>query len=79
MDASRIGLWGTSFAGAHVLQIAAADRRVRCVVSQVPMVSGFRNFAALLPADGLTALQAQLDTRLEQRDHTALARLGARL
>ncbi len=25
------------------------------------MVSGFRNFAALLPADGLTALQGQLD------------------
>ncbi len=60
VDPLRIGLWGTSFSGAQVLQIASVDRRVRCVVSQVPMISGYRNFAALLPADGLPALQEQL-------------------
>jgi uncharacterized protein len=36
VDANRIGIWGTSYSGAHVLQIAAYDRRVRAVVSQVP-------------------------------------------
>ena len=29
VDASRIGVWGTSYAGGHVLVLAATDRRVR--------------------------------------------------
>lgn len=36
VDANRIGIWGTSYSGAHVLQIAAYDRRVKAVVAQVP-------------------------------------------
>jgi len=40
VDPNRIGLWGTSFSGAHVLWAAAYDRRVKAVVSQVPGVGG---------------------------------------
>ncbi|WP_404300471.1 alpha/beta hydrolase [Alicycliphilus denitrificans] len=40
VDRGRIGIWGTSYSGGHVLQVAAVDRRVRCAVAQVPMVSG---------------------------------------
>ncbi len=40
IDPARIGLWGTSYAGGHALVVAALDRRVRCVVSQVPLVEG---------------------------------------
>jgi len=36
IDPDRMGLWGTSFAAGHVLQVAALDRRVKAVVSQVP-------------------------------------------
>lgn len=32
----RIGLWGTSYGGGHVLYVAAHDKRVQCIVSQVP-------------------------------------------
>ena len=39
-DAARMGIWGSSYSGAHVLVVAAIDRRVKCVVSQVPMISG---------------------------------------
>ncbi|MFQ5381369.1 MAG: alpha/beta hydrolase [Dehalococcoidia bacterium] len=35
VDSSRIGLWGSSLGGGLVVAVAAADRRVRCVVSQV--------------------------------------------
>jgi uncharacterized protein len=35
-DAKRIGLWGTSFAGGHVVYAAARDPRVKALVSQVP-------------------------------------------
>ncbi|MEV7661933.1 alpha/beta hydrolase [Paenarthrobacter sp. NPDC089316] len=40
VDASRIGLWGTSFAGGHALMVAAIDKRVKAVVAQVPFISG---------------------------------------
>ena len=40
LDSSRIGLWGTSYSGGHVLIISAEDRRISCVVSQVPVTSG---------------------------------------
>ena len=36
VDASRIGVWGSSFAGGVVLVVAAVDRRVRAVVANVP-------------------------------------------
>lgn len=41
IDPARLGLWGTSYAGGHALVVAALDRRVRCVVSQVPLVEGY--------------------------------------
>jgi len=40
IDRERIGLWGTSYSGGHALVVAALDRRVKCVVSQVPLVAG---------------------------------------
>jgi hypothetical protein len=43
VDAGRIGVWGTSYGGGHVLTVGAVDRRVKCVVSQVPTISGSRN------------------------------------
>jgi fermentation-respiration switch protein FrsA (DUF1100 family) len=41
VDPERIGIWGTSFSGGHALVLAATDRRISCVVSQVPTISGF--------------------------------------
>jgi len=35
IDPDRLGVWGTSFSGAHVIQVAAQDPRVKAVVSQV--------------------------------------------
>lgn len=50
VDASRIGLWGTSFAGGVVLYTAALDRRVKAVVAQSPIVHGGRWLRALRSA-----------------------------
>ncbi|SFM20291.1 alpha/beta hydrolase [Variovorax sp. OV329] len=41
VDPLRIGLWGTSYAGGHAIVLGATDRRLRCVVAQVPTISGF--------------------------------------
>lgn len=35
VDPRSVAIWGTSFSGAHVLNVAAVDRRVKAVVSQV--------------------------------------------
>jgi len=40
VDTSRVVAWGTSFAGGHVLHLAAEDRALAAVVAQVPHVSG---------------------------------------
>src|SRR5436853_3311466 len=38
VDPLRIGVWGSSYSGGHVLAVAATDRRVKTAVSQVPLV-----------------------------------------
>jgi uncharacterized protein len=40
VNADRIGIWGTSFAGALSTYVAAVDRRVKATVSQVPVTDG---------------------------------------
>ncbi|MDI3339990.1 MAG: alpha/beta hydrolase, partial [Sphaerobacter sp.] len=61
VDATRIGVWGSSYSGGHVLVVGAIDRRVKAVVSQVPLVSGYANVRALVRADMLAGLRAQFD------------------
>lgn len=51
VDASRIGVWGSSYAGAHAYVVAAIDRRVKAVCGQVPLISGRRNFETLVRVD----------------------------
>jgi uncharacterized protein len=42
IDASRIGIWGISYSGGHVLVVGATDPRVRSVVSSVPVIDGYQ-------------------------------------
>ena len=48
VDGDRIGIWGSSYSGCHVLAVGAIDRRVKCVVSQVPLISGHENARRLV-------------------------------
>ncbi len=51
VDGGRIGVWGSSYSGAHVLVLGAIDRRISCVVSQVPLISGHENARRLIRSD----------------------------
>jgi uncharacterized protein len=64
IDPDRIGLWGTSFAGGHVLRIAATDRRVAAAVAQVPAIGLWRYFRRNEPADRERFLATALTDRL---------------
>ncbi|KVO53866.1 alpha/beta hydrolase [Burkholderia stagnalis] len=66
VDAARIGIWGTSYSGGHVLEVAAIDRRVKCVVSQVPTISGYQSALRRTRSDLVPALLTRFD---EDRAH----------
>jgi fermentation-respiration switch protein FrsA (DUF1100 family) len=61
VDASHIGIWGTSYAGGHALVLGATDRRVACVVAQVPTISGYEQGSRRVAPEGVAALEAVLD------------------
>jgi len=46
VDAGRVGIWGTSFSGGHVLRLAAHDSSIRAVVAQAPFIDGLVNARA---------------------------------
>jgi uncharacterized protein len=43
IDGGRIGAWGISYSGGHVLILGALDPRVRAVCSVVPVIDGWDN------------------------------------
>lgn len=71
-DADRIGVWGSSYSGAHVIVVGAIDRRVKCVSSQVPLISGHENARRLIRSDFIEGFQKALeaDRRARYRGET---------
>lgn len=67
VDRDRIGLWGTSYSGGHALTVTALDRRVRCTVSMVPLVSGQRTFDAWVPAERRARFLERLANERDRR------------
>jgi fermentation-respiration switch protein FrsA (DUF1100 family) len=61
VDPSRIGVWGSSYSGGHVLVVSAIDRRVRCVVAQAPLISGWRNVLRFVRSDLVAMYRGQFD------------------
>jgi len=58
VDPKSIGLWGTSYAGGHAIVLGATDRRLRCIVAQVPTISGYEQGLRRIPPEGVAALEA---------------------
>jgi dienelactone hydrolase len=57
VHADRIGAWGTSYAGGHAIVLGATDRRLRCVVAQVPTISGYEQGLRRIPPEAVAALE----------------------
>lgn len=64
LDPNRIGIWGISYSGGHVLIVAAQDPRVRAVVSVVPVVDGWANMRR---SHGTIGFRRLLETVLADR------------
>jgi len=61
VDADRVGIWGTSYAGGHVLTVGGLDRRIGAVVSQVPLVRGDQTYLSWVPEKARERFAARLD------------------
>ena len=40
IDEDRIGVWGISYSGGHVLILGAIEPRIKCIVSNIPLIDG---------------------------------------
>ncbi|GAA5168763.1 alpha/beta hydrolase [Pseudonocardia eucalypti] len=61
VDASKVGVWGSSLSGGHALMVAAIDKRVKAVVSQVPLISGSGLLSRTVRADFIAHTRAALE------------------
>lgn len=77
VDRQRIGIWGTSFSGGHALVLAATDRRVRCVVSQVPTISGFEQSRRRVSPDAAPGFLETLSDDLREQHYGGAPRYQA--
>jgi len=61
VDKTRIGAWGISYSGGHVLILGATDRRVRAVSSIVPVIDGYQSMRLSHGTLGLRRLLSTVD------------------
>jgi len=62
VNPDRIGAWGSSFSGGHVLHLAAFDRRIKAVVAQVPNINTWKSFIKLQGRDGWDMTLGMINT-----------------
>ncbi len=67
IDRERIGIWGTSYSGGHVLAVAGLDKRIKAVVSQVPFISGHKNTHRVFREEEIEVLRDMYDRDRETR------------
>ncbi|MFH1951042.1 MAG: alpha/beta fold hydrolase [Pseudomonadota bacterium] len=64
VDPNRVGIWGISYSGGHVLVTGATDPRVKCIVSTIPVVDGYSNMQRVHGTVGFRKLmKAVMDDR----------------
>ena len=84
VDPDRIVVWGSSYAGGHVVPVAVADGKVAAVISQVPAMDGVATMLNAARKSGLAGM-AKLTARalgdvlasLRGRDPVSAAAVGA--
>lgn len=76
VDSNRIGAWGISYSGGHVLILGALDSRVKCIVSNIPVVDGYENERRI---HGEAKFAELLDLLMEDRRNRYKTGVSARI
>ena len=66
LDSSRIGAWGISYSGGHVLILGSIDPRVKVIVSNVPVIDGYQT---MWRVHGTERFRKLRDLIIEDRRH----------
>ncbi|MGO9384322.1 MAG: alpha/beta hydrolase [Mycobacterium sp.] len=61
VNAAKVGVWGSSFTGGHVLTVSSIDKRVKAAVSQVPFISGPRTLSRAIRPDFIPHIREALN------------------
>jgi fermentation-respiration switch protein FrsA (DUF1100 family) len=67
IDPDRVGVWGISYSGGHVLVLGALDRRIACIVANIPVIDGWRNMRRVHGTVGFRRLRAAIEDDRERR------------
>ena len=67
IDPERLGAWGVSLGGGHVMFLAAFDKRIKAVVSMIPAINQWENFLASMPREGFFGFLGTLTQDREAR------------
>ncbi len=67
IDASRVGIWGSSYSGGHAMHLAAFDRRIKAAVAQVPAIRVWPLLHALMGRAGLDAFLGMISADRAER------------
>lgn len=73
IDANRIGAWGASFGGAHVLYLAAFDKRIKAAVAAIPSMRTIDTMVHFIGRQGLAQIQGFLGWDRTNRYQTGAA------
>ncbi|MFD9614965.1 alpha/beta hydrolase [Streptomyces sp. NPDC059083] len=67
VDPDKIVLWGTSYSGGHVLNVAAHDQRIAAVLSLTPAVDGVPVLGMIIKSGGIGKVLALSGAGLRDR------------
>lgn len=67
VDPDRIGAWGVSLGGGHVMYLSAFDTRIKATVAVIPAVNQWRNFMLAMPKSALFDLFGMLTADRQAR------------
>ena len=74
VDRDRIALWGTSYAGGHVVAVAAEDRRVAAAIALTPATDGLASLIQIGRAAGIGLLLRATGHGLRDAAHALAGR-----
>lgn len=60
VDASKIGAWGVSVGGGHVMFLSAFDKRIKATVALIPAINQWENILSVMPKDALFGFLAMI-------------------
>jgi hypothetical protein len=67
VDATRIGAWGVSLGGGHVMFLSAFDKRIKAVVAMIPAINQWENFLTAMSKEAFFGLLGMLTNDRQAR------------